>query len=115
MNEKYRAVKVSRSLEKTLSVIAVRQLIIQFSMENQYPKHVYHIETFSAKKIDLFLSNLKDAWEAAVFPATAQVNTGNQPLATVATKKPHFGEIVATLILQLVYGRVVNDRFECVQ
>ena len=73
------------------------------------------LKPFSAKKIDLFLSHLKDAWEAAVFPATAQVNTGNQPLATVATKKPHFGEIVATLILQLVYGRVVNDRFECVQ
>ena len=73
------------------------------------------LKPFSAKKIDLFLLNLKDAWEAAVFPATAQVNTGNQPLATVATKKPHFGEIVATLILQLVYGRVVNDRFECVQ
>ena len=73
------------------------------------------LKPFSAEKIDLFLSNLKDAWEAAVFPATAQVNTGNQPLATVATKKPHFGEIVAILILQLVYGRVVNDRFECVQ
>ena len=73
------------------------------------------LKPFSAKKIDLFLSNLKDAWEAAVFPAMAQVNTGNQPLATVATKKPHFGEIVAILILQLVYGRVVNDRFECVQ
>ena len=73
------------------------------------------LKPFSAEKIDLFLSNLKDAWEAAVFPATAQVNTGNQPLATVATKKPHFGEIVAILILQLVYGRVVNDLFECVQ
>ena len=73
------------------------------------------LKPFSTKKIDLFLSNLKDAREAAVFPATAQVNTGNQPLATVATKKPHFGEIVAILILQLVYGRVVNDRFECVQ
>ena len=73
------------------------------------------LKPFSAEKIDLFLSNLKDAWEATVFPATAQVNTGNQPLATVATKKPHFGEIVAILILQLVYGRVVNDWFECVQ
>ena len=105
MNEKYRAIKVSRSLQKTLSVIAVRQLIIQFNMENQYPKHVYHIETFFSKKIDLFLSNLKDAWEAAVFPATAEVNTGNQPLATVATEKPRLGELVAIFAIGLWYTR----------
>ena len=44
----------------------------------------------------------KDAWEAAVFPATAQVNTGNQPLATVATEKPRFGEIVAIFAIGLL-------------
>ena len=43
MNEKYQAVKVSRSLQMTLSVIAVRQLIVQFSIEKQYPKRVYQI------------------------------------------------------------------------
>ena len=60
MNEKYRAVKVSRSLYMTLSGIAVRQLIFQFSIEKQYPNRVYQIETFFSEKIDLFLSNLKE-------------------------------------------------------
>ena len=50
MNEKYLAVKVSRSLQMTLSVIAVRQLIVQFSIENQYPKRVYRIETFFSEE-----------------------------------------------------------------
>ena len=88
-----------------------------FSIEKQNPKRVYQIETYFSEENWLIFVEFKgkDAWEAAVFPATAQVNTGNQPLATVATKKPHFGEIVAILILQLVYGRVANDRFECVQ
>ena len=49
MNEKYQAVKVSRSLQLTLSVIAVRQLIFQFSIEKQYPNRVYQIETFFSK------------------------------------------------------------------
>ena len=43
----------------------------------------------------------KDAWEAAVFPATAFVNTGNQPLAAVATEKVRFGEIVAIFAVGL--------------
>ena len=42
-----------------------------------------------------------NAREAAVFPATAQVNTGNQTLATVATEKPRFGEIVAIFAIGL--------------
>ena len=73
MNEKYRAVKVSRSLQMTLSVIAVRQLIVQFSIENQYPKRVYQIETFFSEENWLIFVEFKgiDAWEAAVFPATA--------------------------------------------
>ena len=50
MNEKYQAVKVSRSLQMTLSVIAVRQLIVQFSIENQYPKRVYEIETLLSEE-----------------------------------------------------------------
>ena len=56
MNEKYQAVKVSRSLQMTLSEIAVRQLIVQFSIEKQYSKHAYRIET----SFSLFLSNLKE-------------------------------------------------------
>ena len=97
MNEKYRAVKVSRSLQMTLSVIAVRQLIFQFSIEKQYPNRVYQIETFFSEENWLIFVEFKgkDAWKAAVFPAKAQVNTGNQLLATVATEKPRFGEIVA--------------------
>ena len=104
MNEKYQAVKVSRSLQMTLSVIAVRQLIVQFSIEKQYPKRVYQIETFFSEENWLIFVEFKgkDAWEAAVFPATAQVNTGNQPLATVATEKPRFGEIVAIFAIGLL-------------
>ena len=45
MNEKYQAVKVSRSLQMTLSVIAVRQLIVQFSIDKQYSKRTCQIET----------------------------------------------------------------------
>ena len=45
MNEKFQAVKVSRSLQMTLSEIAVRQLIVQLSIEKQYSKHTYRIET----------------------------------------------------------------------
>ena len=76
----------------TLSVIAVRQLIVQFSIENQYPKRVYQIETFFSEENWLIFVEFKgkDAWEAAVFPATAQVNTSNRPLPTVATEKPRF-------------------------
>ena len=61
------------------------------------------LKPFSAKKIDLFFVDFKgkDAWEAAVFPATAQVNIGNQPLAMVATEKPRFGEIVAIFAIGL--------------
>ena len=72
----------------TLSVIAVRQLIVQFSIENQYPERVYRIETFFSEENWLIFVEFKgkDVWEAAVFPATAQVNTGNQPLATVLPK-----------------------------
>ena len=51
MNEKYQAVKVSRSLQMTLSEIAVRQLIVQFSIEKEYLKRTYQIETsFSGEK-----------------------------------------------------------------
>ena len=50
MHEKYRAVKVSRSLQMTLSVIAEHQLIFQFSMEKQYPNRVYQIETFFSEE-----------------------------------------------------------------
>ena len=79
MHEKYRAVKVSRSLQMTLSVIAEHQLIFQFSMEKQYPNRVYQIETFFSEENWLIFVEFKgkDAWEAAVFPATAQVNTGH--------------------------------------
>ena len=45
MKEKYQAVKVSRSLQMTLSGIALRQLIVQFSIEKQYSKRTYQIET----------------------------------------------------------------------
>ena len=34
----------------TLSVIAVRQLIVQFSIEKQCPKRVYQIETFFSEE-----------------------------------------------------------------
>ena len=103
MHEKYRAVKVSRSLQMTLSVIAEHQLIFQFSMEKQYPNRVYQIETFFSEENWLIFVEFKgkDTWEAAVFPATAWVNTGYQPLATVATKKPHFGENVAIFAISL--------------
>ena len=60
MNEKYQAVKVSRSLQMTLSEIAVRQLIIQFRIEKQYSKRTYQIETSFSGESDLFLSNLKE-------------------------------------------------------
>ena len=79
----------------TLSVIAVRQLIVQFSMiEKQYSKRTHQIETFFSEENWLIFVEFKgkDAWEAAVFLATAQVNTGNPPLATVATEKPRFGK-----------------------
>ena len=81
MNEKYQAVKVSRSLQMTLSVIAVRQLIVQFSIEKQYPKSVYQIETFFSEENWLIFVEFKgkDVWEAAVFPATARVNTATSP------------------------------------
>ena len=82
MNEKYQAVKVSRSLQMTLSVIAVRQLIVQFSItEKQYSKRTYQIETFLSEENWLIFVEFKgkNAWEAAVFPATAQVNTATSP------------------------------------
>ena len=94
MNEKYQAVKVSRSLQMTLSVIAVRQLIVQFSIEKRCSKRTCQIER--EENWPIFAEfRRKDAWEAAGFLATAQVSTGNQPLATVATEKPRFGEIIA--------------------
>ena len=105
MNEKYQAVKVSRSLQMTLSVIAVRQLIVQFSItEKQYSKRTYQIETFLSEENWLIFVKFKgkNAWEAAVFPATAQVNTGNRPLATVATEKPRFGKIVTIFAIGLL-------------
>ena len=81
MNEKYQAVRVSRSLQMTLSVIAVRHLIVQFSLEKQYPRRVYQIETFFSEENWLIFVEFKgkDAWEAAIFPATAQVNTATSP------------------------------------
>ena len=109
VNVKYNEWKISGSqsvaiaVQMALSVIAVRQLIFQFSIEKQYPNRVYQIETFFSEENWLIFVEFKgkDAWEAAVFPATAQVNTGNQPLATVATEKPRFGEIVAIFAIGL--------------
>ena len=91
MNEKYQAVKVSRSLQMTLSVIAVCQLIVQFSIDKQYSKRTCQIETSFREENWLIFAEFrgKDAWEAAGFPATAQ------PLATVATEKSRFGKIIA--------------------
>ena len=89
----------------SLSVIAVRQLIVQFSMiEKQYSKRTYQIETFFSEENWLIFVEFKGkyAWEAAVFPATAQVNTGNRPLATVAIGKPRFGKIVAIFAIGLL-------------
>ena len=85
VNVKYNEWKISGSqsvaiaVQMALSVIAVRQLIFQFSIEKQYPNRVYQIETFFSEENWLILVKFqgKDAWEAAVFPATAQVNTGN--------------------------------------
>ena len=59
MHEKYRAVKVSRSLQMTLSVIAEHQLIFQFSMEKQYPNRVYQIETFFSEENGLIFVEFK--------------------------------------------------------
>ena len=43
--------KLSQSLQMTLSVIAVRQLIVQFSMiEKQYSKRTHQIETFFSEE-----------------------------------------------------------------
>ena len=66
-------------------------------------KRTYQIETsFRGEKCLIFVEfKGKDTWEAAVFPATAQVNTGNQTLATVATEKPRFGEIIAIFAIGL--------------
>ena len=92
----------------TLSVIAVRQLTVQFSItEKQYSKRTYQIETFFSDENWLIFVEFKGkyAWEAAVFPATAQVNTGNRPLATVATEKPRFGKIVAIFAIGLLTPR----------
>ena len=89
----------------TLSVIAVRQLIVQFSMiEKQYSKRTYQIKTFFSEENRLIFVEFKgkDAWQAAVFPAMAQVNTDNRPLATVATEKPRFGKIVAIFAIGLL-------------
>ena len=112
MNLKYNEWKISVSqsiaiaVQMTLSVIALRQLIFQKRQkekEKQYPNRVYQIETFFSEENWLIFVEFKgkDAWEAAIFPATAQVNTGNQSLATVATEKPRFGEIVAIFAIGL--------------
>ena len=89
----------------TLSEIAVRQLMVQFSIEKEYSKRTCQIETsFSEEKWLTFVQfKEKDSWEAAVFLATAQVNTGSQTPATVATEKPPFGEIVAIFAIGLLY------------
>ena len=60
MNEKYQAVKVSRSLQMTLSEIAVRQLIVQFSIKSSIQSVHTRLKLLSAEKSDLFLSNLKE-------------------------------------------------------
>ena len=93
MNEKYQAVKVSRSLQMPLSVIAVRQLIVQFSIEKQYPKRVYQIETFFSEENWLIFVEFKGK--------DVTGKHSNQPLATVATEKPRFGEIVAIFAIGL--------------
>ena len=56
-------------------------MIFEFSIEKRYPKGVYQIETYFSEENWLIFVEFKgkDAWKAAVFPATAQVNTGNQP------------------------------------
>ena len=59
----------------SLSVIAVRQLIVQFSMiEKQYSKRTYQIEAFFSEENWLIFVEFKgkDAWEAAVFPGTGK-------------------------------------------
>ena len=84
VNLKYNEWKISGSqsiaiaVQMTLSVIAVRQLIFQFSIEKQYPTRVYQIETFFSEENWLIFVEFKgkDAWEAAIFPATAQVKHG---------------------------------------
>ena len=56
VNVKYNEWKISGSqsiaiaVQMTLSVIAVRQLIFQFSIEKQYPNCVYQTETFSSEE-----------------------------------------------------------------
>ena len=109
MNLKYNEWKISGSQSIAIATNdsvwdRCRQLIVQFSIKKkQYSKHTYQIETsFSEENWLIFVEfKGKDAWEAAVFPATAQVNTGNQTLATVATEKPRFGEIVAIFAIGL--------------
>ena len=92
----------------TLSVIAEHQLIFQFSMEKQYPNRVYQIETFFSEENWLIFVEFKgkDTWEAAVFPATARVNTGYQPLALVLPKSLTL--VKTSPYLQSVYGLYVN-------
>ena len=57
VNVKYNEWKISGSqsvaiaVQMALSVIAVRQLIFQFSIEKQYPNRVYQIETFEIKSL----------------------------------------------------------------
>ena len=100
MNEKYQSIAIAKNDSVCDRCASVD---LQFSIEKQYPNHVYQIETFFSEENCLIFVEFKrkDAWEAAVFPATAQVNTGNQPLATVATEKPRVGEIVAIFAIGL--------------
>ena len=101
----------------TLSVIAGRQFIVQFSIEKQYSKRTCQTETsFSEENWLIFVEfRGKDAWEGAGFPSTAQVNTDNQPLATVATEEPRFGEIVAIFAIGLFRFKFLENikRYLC--
>ena len=112
MNEKYQAVKVSRSLQMTLSVIAVCQLIVQFSIDKQYSKRTCQIETSFREENWLIFAEFrgKDAWEAAGFPATAQVNTGNQPLARLPPKS--LALVKSSPYLQSVYSVLNFSRIQ---
>ena len=51
-------IKVSRALQMILCVIAVRQLIVQFSIEKQSSKRTCKIETSFSEENWLILSNL---------------------------------------------------------
>ena len=88
VNVKYNEWKISGSqsvaiaVQMALSVIAVRQLIFQFSIEKQYPNRVYQIETFFSEENWLIFVEFKgkDAWESKILsvPTTEKIRTVKQ-------------------------------------